>query len=210
VGGEEPDGAVRGEPPGDVADHGQARSVEPAEVVDRDEQATPVSERQQGLEGAAGHRGLVGRPIAGILEPHGDRERPGLGRRQLASKIGQSFGEQIGEARIGELGFCLGRRAGQDPGAGRPDRLDGRRPDRGLAESRGAFDDEGGRPGDREPAPDGLEVRLASDDLGHGSTRSGAAHGCGRGSSRALTVTAAMGRGVYAAVRSSAPRVAPR
>ena len=79
---QDPNSVARFQAPRGVQDGREARGIEPAQVVDRDEERLRPGENPERLQEATGNRGLVGRLLAGVLEAHRDRQGPGLRRGQ--------------------------------------------------------------------------------------------------------------------------------
>ena len=127
---QDPHGVMRLEPSGDIDHRRQARPVQPAQVVDRQQDpAAEPGDRPERFEGAARDGRLVGRPARRVLQAEGDGERPGLRRREVGPDLVEVRGQEVGEARVREPRLRLGRRAGEDVGAART-QLVGRPPTR--------------------------------------------------------------------------------
>ena len=190
-------------------------SVEPLDVVHRDDDRLGERESLQDAEQPEPDRTLVGRRLAGRLEQERHAQRPLLRLGQLRDHL-RRFGEQIGDPGEGEPGLGLERPGDQDASARRAGSFAAPQPERRLPRAGLALEQE--RRGPivlaRDERLDRSELLLPPDDLVHPRLPRRWCRSPTSVSSRARPPGAAQGLRFSRRTRSCAqppsPRFAPR
>jgi hypothetical protein len=152
------------ETPSGEMENGGRRSVQPLDVVDRDDERTLPRERPNGGQESEDDSPLIGGWPCCLLEEKGNLERVPLGAGKIGEDVIEDVPEEVDQRRIRELRLYLGRT--RDENADRvASHRDAGSPERRLPDTRFTFDDECGRPvGERgRKSLQGLELSLPAE-----------------------------------------------
>ena len=143
-------------------------SVQPLDVVHRDDHRRIGCKAPQDSEHAEPDCPFVGRHVAGRREEEGNAEGARLRLGKLLDRH-RRFREQVGDAGEGEASLGLERPSSQDASPGRAGRVAARQPERRLPGSRLALEQERAGPiaARRDEQVDQAEFLLPPDDLVH-------------------------------------------
>ena len=150
------------EPPARERQHLGGRSVDPLDVVDRDDEAAAPGQRAQPVQEAERDRMGIGRSAAGLLAKQGDLQGTELGSRQ-AELTRVDAVEEIDQRREGQLRLRLTRSRREDAHPALLRSLYPGLPERRLADARLAREDERrARARGIEKRPQRFQLGLAS------------------------------------------------
>src|SRR5689334_23336751 len=110
-------------------------------VVERDEQGLPLREPSEQRDQSRAERSRVGRPPTRLLDEQRDSQRAALRIRELRDRVVGRL-QQVPEPRERQIALGLGAARDEHEQASVVRALDGRPPERRLADAGIAFDDE--------------------------------------------------------------------
>ena len=142
------------------------RRVEPLHVVHGDENGVAFAEKLEEAAHRDGERTAIDGFVRSLVEEQRDLERAPPRRCQSGQKV-DGFLEQIAEPRVSKTALGFGRSRHEHAHASRTSARDAGEPERGLADSRLALEDERGCALFRcaDEGVDGGELLIPADDL---------------------------------------------